>query len=280
LTSADVTLLAPGPSVAKPLTFPAAASTGVSGLLCGQGGEGVVLGAGRSTVWIDLGFDCLVIEMPGGARLPNAVVAALTWDRAPSPGAGVRVGDGRLLLEDTTLRVVRWWDPRPVVPSLSVAGLARSVAHAAGIETPSDRGLELALARRDPGAVMDAAEGLVGKGGGLTPEGDDLLAGALAGLVLLGEAVGDYAAVGLVEGLEAEVSLLARERTTLLSACLLTHACAGRVAASVAGLLSALGGRGEMGSALARLAALGHSSGRALAGGTLTAARAITGGPA
>jgi hypothetical protein len=107
-----------------------------------------------------------------------------------------------------------------------------------------------ALVARDAGAARAEAERLIGLGPGLTPEGDDLLAGALAvGAVLHGELPG-----ALPDDLRAG--------TTRLSATLLELAARGAVMEPVHGLL-APGWR----DALKRLHAVGHSTGRAYAGG-------------
>jgi hypothetical protein len=107
-----------------------------------------------------------------------------------------------------------------------------------------------ALASRDPHGARAEAERLIGLGPGLTPEGDDLLAGALAvSAVLHGELPGV---------LPPDL----RARTTTLSATRLELAARGAVMEPVHGLL-APGWQG----ALERLHGVGHSTGRAYAAG-------------
>jgi hypothetical protein len=107
-----------------------------------------------------------------------------------------------------------------------------------------------ALIARDAVAARAQAERLIGLGPGLTPEADDLLAGAVAiSAVLHGELPGV-----LPDDL--------RERTTRLSATLLELAARGAVMEPVHGLLTP-----DWRVALRRLARVGHSTGRAYAAG-------------
>jgi hypothetical protein len=121
-----------------------------------------------------------------------------------------------------------------------------------------------------PEALVAAAAGLIGKGGGLTPEGDDLVAGAVAGHLLAGEAIGCTGAVRTVQESVMPILAVASGRTTLLSESLLRHAFAGAVADPVAALLHSLTGSRDARAALARVRRMGHSSGPALVAGVLT----------
>lgn len=107
--------------------------------------------------------------------------------------------------------------------------------------------------------VAERALPLVGLGGGLTPAGDDLLVGLLAGM-LLGRH--DVLRAELVTQLRANV----RDRTTTLSAVMLEMASVNRYPRPIAALLTALAeGRVAQVKPLAALVAqLGHSSGRAV----------------
>jgi Protein of unknown function (DUF2877) len=117
---------------------------------------------------------------------------------------------------------------------------------------------------------------LLGRGPGLTPEGDDVLAGAAAGLRALGPAAGADRA-----RLDAAVAALAPRdapaRTGALSATLLALAAAGG-APEPAHRLLADGSAEERERALADLARLGASSGRAIAAGIALAARSLAEG--
>jgi hypothetical protein len=104
---------------------------------------------------------------------------------------------------------------------------------------------------------------LLGAGPGLTPAGDDVVAGALAACALSGG--------GLSPVVVGRLLSRAREATTTLSAALLSCAAAGQVVPQAAGFLRALNGGGGVQPALGRLRAVGSTSGTALAVG-LTAA--------
>jgi Protein of unknown function (DUF2877) len=207
----------------------------------GRGRVGGVVG-GVAYLELEDGF-VLAVTAPGVPPMPNGIGLAARPARWPSPGAAVELGPGRLVANGFE---VRWppgaapvWDPVPVVtarPPLS--GDPRVAPFAA------------ALAARDAEGARVAAAPLIGRGGGLTPEGDDLLAGALAVSAAL---AGELAGV---------LPLDLRTRTTLLSATLLELAARGAVMEPVHGLL---GPRWE--AALGRLRRVGHSTGRAYAAG-------------
>jgi hypothetical protein len=115
-----------------------------------------------------------------------------------------------------------------------------------------------AVARQDPGLAAAAAGRLLGRGPGLTPEGDDLLAGTAAALAAARPGAGRLRAA-LVPG-DAD------RRTTALGATLLRLA-AGGLAPEPAGRLLQPGPAGERDwpAALRRLTRLGHGSGLAWA---------------
>lgn len=148
---------------------------------------------------------------------------------------------------ETTLSVTRWW--RPARPSrLSVPG-----------PEVLDR------LPRPPYDVLDPLA-LVGRGDGLTPQGDDLLAAAL----VTARATGDPRLAGWC----ARTRLaLATRRTTAVSRGLLHHALEGWATPELAAVLAALGGSDRTGldRAVGRLLAVGNTSGASLLDGvTLT----------
>lgn len=117
-----------------------------------------------------------------------------------------------------------------------------------------------------------AAARLLGRGPGLTPEGDDVLAGAAVGLRALGPAAG--LAPQRIEDLVAALCPAdAPARTGALSATLLGLAAAGAAPEPVHRLI----GAGDRAAALADLARLGASTGRAIAAGIAFAARYLVG---
>ncbi|GAC1567811.1 MAG: hypothetical protein NVS3B14_15000 [Ktedonobacteraceae bacterium] len=79
---------------------------------------------------------------------------------------------------------------------------------------------------------------MAGLGPGLTPSGDDALAGFVAVMALLGPQPGVDAAPR--EQIASIIASTAQTRTTRLSAALLTHAARGEVAEHVGALLTAL----------------------------------------
>ena len=177
--------------------------------------------------------------------------------------------------------IVRWWDPRPALESVSAQSVTRLCEDARErFVCVDDGGLGNALMSNDPGAVRHAMCGLLGKGEGLTPEGDDVLVGVLAGLRLLGPALGVPGAYGMQAAMAPIVLTEAPFRTTALSASLLRHAVAGEVADPVAAFLQAITGCGDIAQATDDLATMGHTSGIATACGVLLAADFLVEGSA
>jgi hypothetical protein len=172
--------------------------------------RGHVLGPG----YIDFDGYVLMLTAPGRARMPNGVECHARLD----PGSPAWIGGGVLQACGWSVLPGPGWDP---VPSARV---------------------RLAI---QPHITPDPAR-LAGRGGGLTPAGDDLLAGYAAGLVLF-------------HGCLAEAEAIARAaaaRTTSLSATLLRHAARGELPEPAHALLE----HGDP----APLRSFGHSSGRAL----------------
>lgn len=222
-------------------------------------------------------------------RVPVGLVTAVPRARRPfaavTPGAHATIGDGSLELEISGVlhvyRPLRYWDP--AVPRLGAALATVPVARRAealallatglppdDVRAWADRAvpLEAALAPAAPdaGRVAAAVAALVGLGPGLTPAGDDVVAGALVTLA----AAADEPRRRVL----ADAVLAVLPRTTPVSAALLDQACRGRTVPQVADVLRALAGSGDLDAALARLARVGHTSGPALALGMRAALRA------
>jgi hypothetical protein len=170
------------------------------------------------------------------------------------------------------VRAVREWAPvRPVRGEVVASTLAAVRASLSGAD-PGVRGSLLAglgaAAASDDDAATAAAMSLLGAGPGLTPSGDDVLAGFLAGA----------AAFGIdASALREAIAVLAPARTTALSAALLWHAARGECIDELAGLAAVLTSQQPRGPELAgpavsRLMSVGHTSGAALALGLVTAA--------
>jgi hypothetical protein len=242
-------------------------------------GEGTIVSAGSTGIVIDLGAGVVLVARRGAVRLPLSLhVPAVP--RAVA-GARVRVVDGVLHLASdgraTAIAVGRWFEPRvpilgPAVPT-SVDALAAAVTAHGGADPMLDPAASLRLADALASGVglRAATDALLGCGGGLTPAGDDVLAGALAALAATGAP-----GVRRLEALVAAVLPLAPTRTTTLSAALLVHAARAEVAEPARAVLRALAGDHALAVAAAArpLLALGHTSGHHLAAGIVIGARA------
>ncbi|GAA5079874.1 hypothetical protein HNP84_000777 [Thermocatellispora tengchongensis] len=220
-------------------------------------------------------------------RLPNAVVLAGELPRV-TVGDEAVVGDGAIEVGRISLRARRWWNPAPPLGSADPARLAQAAPAMAQICRASSRrpGLEHngAAEMLADGCVtgslvgmITAAEHLVGLGPGLTPSGDDVLAGLMVALRHLGHASGAPRAVWLADWLAAAVTFDARTRTTPISATLLHCAARGEASLEVLAVLRGIAGRQALEPALARLLTLGHTSGADLACGLRIGLDAVLG---
>jgi hypothetical protein len=160
-----------------------------------------------------LAFDGYVVSLtePGAPRMPNGVECA----GVARPGETVAIGGGTIKLSADQVHAGPEWNPMPAFAS----------------------------PHRAPGPEPMVGS-LAGWGPGLTPAGDDLIAGYVAGLVLLHGR----------RSRAAWIAELAAARTTALSATLLRHAARGEVPEPVHTLLATGSPRD--------LLAFGHSSGR------------------
>lgn len=178
----------------------------------------------------------LCVALPEAVRLP----ATLLTGRLPAPPRD----DGPVL---ASIAVTRWWRPARA-PRLPVPG-----------------SVVLDRLPRPPYEVLDPLA-LLGRGEGLTPQGDDLLAAAL----VTARATADPRLAGWC----ARTRLaLATRRTTAVSRGLLHHALDGWATPELADVLAALGGAdaGALDRAVDRLLAIGRTSGASLLDGvTLT----------
>jgi hypothetical protein len=189
------------------------------------GRRGRVVGRGRETAYVDAdGF--IVVLSTGRPVLPNGAQVR----RLPAVG-------------DEVVAVGEVWDPTIRI------GVVDLVA-----DGPAD--LVEAVVSRDPDRAALVGRRLIGRGGGLTPEGDDLVAG-MAAVV----ASSPWPGALREAWLEALVGRDLRSRTTALSATLLELAVRGMGPRPLQELLA-----GDAG-AHSRLVALGHSTGRAVARG-------------
>ena len=269
---------------------PASASTGVAELLRGPVRPARVLLSVPAAVYVHVpgerGGDVVGVLTSDAARLPLGCVLFRPSNGRPlvalPSGAPAEVGGGRIVVGDLAVSAAAWWNPRPRLPSLHPALLPegvrqlRNALYGEGVPhsaftlpgLPAGPGgplaaLRGAVRRADLDAALRTATRLIGLGPGLTPAGDDVMAGTIAGLVLLGHPSADRFAAG--------VYALAAGRTTELSRALLRHAACGRVSGEFAAVLHALVGERPLMPTVAALLATGSTSGRALALGLSTA---------
>jgi Protein of unknown function (DUF2877) len=176
------------------------------------------------------------------ARIPVVCVANADAVRLPHSLVVADLPSGSFVP-----RVTRWWTP-PRPTGLSVPD-PRRWSRYGGTEHDD----------------LDPAE-LLGLGDGLTPDGDDVLAGAL----VTGHATAHPA---LPRWRRETLRALATRRTTAVSVGMLRSAVDGWAAPQLAEAVEALCGgeqaEADVGGAVARLLAVGHSSGRHLLDGVL-----------
>ncbi|QBI19095.1 DUF2877 domain-containing protein [Egibacter rhizosphaerae] len=260
-------------------------STAVAELLDGPARAARTLAAFDHAAYLAVDADVIALVDREAAALPNSVVVA---DPAPLRAIARRgpvvVGAGRLTCGEVEVVVRRWWEPRPSLPVTTgnaLAAVARALpSRAPGLPAGSNgaaQRLEEAVRRREPGAAADAAKALIGAGVGLTPAGDDLLAGLLAAACTLPDALTERCAdtLPVVDAVATTCRELAVDRTPLVSAALLGHAADGRPSAPAARVLVALASGRGIDAAMARLAAVGGTSGRDLLAGIRLGTRLV-----
>lgn len=275
---------------------PALVSTALTSVLRGAPRPVTVLARFPQAAYLTVDGEVAIIALvtADGIAQPNALVLnvpATTRPLAPlSVGLQGHVGGGRLLLGGLDVRAARWWDPHPRLPhcaahrlQVRTATTRQRMLEIAGPTPPSLTipltALGAGLERRDLAAARAAADRLIGLGPGLTPAGDDVLAGLLAGVLTLD------AAASLAEDIRhlgRDVATTAVGRTTSVSAALLAHAAQGQLATPAADLLRTWtspprpGDTDRVLAATDQLLGVGSTSGRDLTLGLLAAADLIT----
>src|SRR3954464_4708837 len=251
---------------------PASASTGVAELLRGPVRPARVLMSLPAAVYLTVpgerGGDVVGVLTGDAARLPLGCGLFRPSNGRPlvglPPGAPAEVGGGRIVVGDLAVSAAAWGDPRPRLPSSRPALLPegvrqlRNALYGEGVPhsaftlpgLPTGPGgplaaLRGAVRRANLDAALRTAVRLVGLGPGLTPAGDDVMAGTMAGLVRLGPPPAERFAAGVYS--------LAAGRTTELSRALLRHAAAGRVSGEYAAVLHGLVGERPLPPAMAGL---------------------------
>jgi hypothetical protein len=221
-------------------TKPAGMTPRIRDAIAGGPVEATVLGRFPTALYVAVprAFGVVAILSPAAVRLPCGVQVL---DRQ-LPVGDVVVGDGAVRVGPVVIRAGRLVSAR-----VARRSAPRRLAEARQLVPP-----------------VDIDGDLLGRGPGLTPSGDDVLAG-----YLVGAAAYDVPA----EDVRRLVESQADRRTTTLSAALLRHAAAGETIPQVSALLDALAGSRPLDRALADLHAVGHTSGAALASGVVAAAR-------
>jgi hypothetical protein len=249
----------------------------VGGLLHGEARPAVVLGAFPTAMYLGLGGGQVIALLTRDAvRLPLGL--ALSTHSADDPlhrwSGPVRIGASQVRVGDRSVRLSRVVSvevPTGLEPSRRAIAYADSRLGCLAQVEPGPGLLEALLSGQRalaPAAVVDR---LLGVGPGLTPSGDDIVAGFLVGARSFGLAEDPF---------RDAVLEAAPGGTTDLSAALLRCAARGEAIPEVSALLTALSQRADssraLDGALRRLGRIGHTSGTALAAGVLAAGQAAT----
>jgi hypothetical protein len=192
------------------------------------------------------------VQLPEAVRLPCSLVV----DRPPRIFLGDYgwIGHGLVSFDDVEISSTRWIrPPRPRI-------LAPSRFLAACRSLPSIEPDQIGLAHH----TLDHPSQLLGRGPGLTPAGDDVLAAALVAHHALGLPTPGWPPPGLVSA------------TTPLSAQLLRSAARGYCCDRLASLMQALDRGDDPAEATQRLTALGGTTGQAMLLGLQHAASPLT----
>ncbi len=252
----------------------ATSPTTVRDLIRGEERPAVVLGAFPTAMYLRLaGGDVIALLTRDAVQLPLGLTLSThsashplnRWTGPVLVGAsGVQTGDWSVRVS----RIVAVHTATSLEPNRrAIAYASRQLGRVAHVG-PRSGPLETLVSDQRllaPAAVVDR---LLGVGPGLTPFGDDILAGFLIGA----------SAFGLPEDrLRTAVAEAAPAGTTDLSAALLRCASRGESIPQVTTFLRALsngsGSSRQLDDALVDLAHVGHTSGTALAVGVVAAAR-------
>lgn len=241
-----------------------------------------MLGAGRTAAYLDVDGFVVTLTTSEVPLLPNAIRLAARGADLAAAAAGGRVRFGPGLIQAEGLSV--YWDPQqpplwePRLSGASPEDRLKVLTRAQALSQLSSAiDLELlagepsaqaaarlwrAIAAEEGTAAAQAARELIGRGPGLTPEGDDLVAGTVATLVAWAPALGwSMPQLWLSQLLPRDL----RRHTTAISAMLLELALDGCVAEPLATVLDVRSASDHWRGAWGRLLRLGHSTGRAQA---------------
>ncbi len=260
-----------------PVVLPGALSPLTADLVRGPRRPLVVLGVHRAGAYLGAGGRVLPVLGLDALALPGALRLAEPCDRLDLgvvAGDVVVVGAGSVRFPAVTVRGVRTWRPSRVArraPGDVVTAPVRT-ALADGCPAAPDWLGPAVIDAMTGAAPVEAVRRLVGHGPGLTPSGDDALAGAL----LVRRALGEAPLGGHPDPLAAAVRARL-DATTAVSASLLGAALDGWATPEVVALVGAVAAGDAAGvrRALPPVLAVGHTSGADLVAGVLAAVDAL-----
>lgn len=231
-------------------TLPVAVSSALEALWHGRRRSAQVIAVHAAAVYcITDDGEIWTMVARDGVYQPGAVVLPV------SSGSGfmaqfaledrVTIGDRAVTHAAIALRFGRWWQP---TPRLDMRGRQKCATQLCAVAAhlpcgPDDgqdvaRAIVAALTANTVDEAFGHAKALVGHGPGMTPYGDDVLAGLLAAAALLGDHdAASSPTAAAVDAFVAEVVAHASQATTAISASLLAYAARGAVAAPVARLI-------------------------------------------
>ncbi|MDN4161489.1 oxamate carbamoyltransferase subunit AllH family protein [Nocardioides abyssi] len=223
-------------------------------------GTGEVVHAGASAVYVRLGDRVVGVSAHSAVHVPATIATALTRLPDVAVGSPAEVADGALHVAGLSVSVDRLVPTDlPRLPPEAADRLAAATPDLSHVLDQLPAEALDALAAGDGEAVA----ALLGRGDGLTPVGDDVVAGWLVAA----------RATGRSRDAVADGVRRSAHRTTTLSATLLLEAVDGACLPQFRALLLTLAtGRGVP-DAVDRLVAVGHSSGAGMLLGAALALR-------
>jgi hypothetical protein len=180
------------------------ASVAISALLDGPAAPAELIGSYPVAVYLRTAGRVIALVGPEAVRLPNAIAlsgADFALVVRQTSTSALHVGNGGVQIGPVRVVAARWWDPVPQLGRVDAVFLAGRLDAVRAIlpawPEPADPAADRLRTGREALASVLAGTGdlagtvrrLVGLGAGLTPAGDDLLAGAMAGLVVFGTAL-------------------------------------------------------------------------------------------
>lgn len=232
-----------------------------------RGRRGVVELVLSGGVYVRIGDDWLLVADPDAPFGPLSVGVAGLRRAALRAGQAVLVERDRLRLEEqaVSLERLREWGLPPSLPRCRAPAATEAAAAALAVAPGPPEALDPGLLALQGGRTRDGVRRLAGRGEGLTPAGDDILAG--------------YAASRHASGAPVPVSTLAAGRSSPLGQAYLRCAERGELPDAGAAVLAAVcaGDARAAAAAAVALSDWGASSGVALlwgiAAGAMPAAR-------